>query len=334
MATEHKSEFLAGMSHELRTPLNAVIGFSEVLLAKMFGELNPKQEEYLQDILTSGRHLLALINDILDLAKIESGRMELELTTFDLPTLLRDTLTMMRERATRKGIETILEIDSQLGDCMADERKVKQTLLNLLSNALKFTPEGGSILLKAIPNSGFVEISVTDTGIGIAPDHQEKIFDEFYQAGGNYIGKREGTGLGLALTKKFVELHGGKILVTSKVGRGSTFTFSLPIRESIEKVSVLSIEASSVQQERSLALVVEDDPSASKLLSLYLTEAGFAVEFANSGEVGLEKARRLRPGVIMLDILMQGLDGWEFLRLFEGRSHDSRNSCRDRVHFR
>ena len=313
MATEHKSEFLAGMSHELRTPLNAVIGFSEVLLAKMFGEVNPKQEEYLQDILSSGRHLLALINDILDLAKIESGRMELELTTFDLPTLLRDTLTMMRERATRKGIETILEIDSQLGHCTADERKVKQTLLNLLSNALKFTPEGGSIFLKAIPNSGVVEISVTDTGIGIAPDHQEKVFDEFYQAGGNYIGKREGSGLGLALTKKFIELHGGKILVTSEVGRGSTFTFSLPIRESIEKVSVLSIEASSVQQDRSLVLVVEDDPSASKLLSLYLAEAGFAVEFANSGEVGLEKARRLRPGVIMLDILMQGLDGWEFL---------------------
>ncbi len=313
MATEHKSEFLSGMSHELRTPLNAVIGFSEVLLAKMFGELNPKQEEYLQDILSSGRHLLALINDILDLAKIESGRMELELTTFDLPTLLRDTLTMMRERATRQGIETILEIDSQLGDCTADERKVKQTLLNLLSNALKFTPEGGSIFLKAIPNSGVVEISVTDTGIGIAPDHQEKIFDEFYQAGGNYIGKREGTGLGLALTKNFVELHGGKIWVTSEVGRGSIFTFSLPIRESVEKLSVLSTKAPSVEPERSLVLVVEDDPSAAKLLSLYLTEAGFAVEFANSGEVGLEKVRALRPGLITLDILMQGLDGWEFL---------------------
>lgn len=313
MATEHKSEFLAGMSHELRTPLNAVIGFSEVLLEKMFGELNPKQEEYLQDILSSGRHLLALINDILDLAKIESGRMELELTTFDLPTLLRDTLTLMRERATRHGIETTLEIDSQLGDCTADERKVKQTLLNLLSNALKFTPDGGNTFLKAIPNRGVVEISVSDTGIGIAPDHQEKIFDEFYQAGGNYTGKREGTGLGLALTKKFVELHGGKIWVKSEVGRGSTFTFSLPIRESVEKVSVLSIKAPSVQQERSLVLVVEDDPSAAKLLSLYLTEAGFAVEFANTGEVGLEKVRALRPSVITLDILMQGLDGWEFL---------------------
>ncbi len=313
MATQHKSEFLAGMSHELRTPLNAVIGFSEVLLEKMFGELNPKQEEYLQDILSSGRHLLALINDILDLAKIESGRMELDLTTFDLPTLLRDTLTMKRERATRKGIETTLEIDSQLGDCTADERKVKQTLLNLLSNALKFTPDGGNILVKAIPNRELVEISVNDTGIGIAPDNQEKIFDEFYQAGGNYTGKRVGTGLGLALTKKFIELHGGKIWVESEVGRGSTFTFALPIRESVEKASVLSIKAPSVQQERPLVLVVEDDPKAAKLLSLYLTEAGFAVEFANAGEVGLEKVRTLRPAVITLDILMQGLDGWEFL---------------------
>ena len=313
MATQHKSEFLAGMSHELRTPLNAVIGFSEVLLEKMFGELNPKQEEYLQDILSSGRHLLALINDILDLAKIESGRMELELTTFDLPTLLRDTLTLMRERATRQGIETTLEIDSRLGDCTADERKVKQTLLNLLSNALKFTPDGGNIFVKAIPNRGLLEISVNDTGIGIAPDHQEKIFDEFYQAEGNYAVKREGTGLGLALTKKFVELHGGKIWVESEVGRGSTFTFTLPIRESVEKAPVLSIKAPNVQQERPLVLVVEDDPSAAKLLSLYLTEAGFAVEFANAGDVGLEKVRTLRPGVITLDILMQGLDGWEFL---------------------
>ncbi len=239
--------------------------------------------------------------------------MELELTTFDLPTLLRDTLTLMRERATRQGIETTLEIDSRLGDCTADERKVKQTLLNLLSNALKFTPDGGNIFVKAIPNGGLVEISVSDTGIGIAPDHQEKIFDEFYQAGGDYTGKREGTGLGLALTKNIVELHGGKIWVESEVGRGSTFTFSLPIRESVETVAVLSIKASCVQQERPLVLVVEDDPSAAKLLSLYLTEAGFAVEFANTGEVGLEKVRALRPGVITLDILMQGLDGWEFL---------------------
>lgn len=313
IATQHKSEFMAGMSHELRTPLNAVIGFSEVLLEKMFGELNPKQEDYLQDILSSGRHLLALINDILDLAKIESGRMELELTTFDLPTLLRDTLTLMRERATRHGIEATLEIDSRLGDCTADERKVKQTLLNLLSNALKFTPDGGKILVKAIPNREHVEISVSDNGIGIAPDYQEKIFKEFYQAEGNYTGKREGTGLGLALTKKFVELHGGRIWVESEVGRGSVFTFSLPIRESVEKAAVLSIKTPSVQQERPLVLVVEDDPSAGKLLSLFLTEAGFAVELANTGEVGLEKVRTLRPGVITLDILMQGLDGWEFL---------------------
>ena len=229
-ASRHKSEFLANMSHELRTPLNAIIGFSEVLLERMFGELNPKQEEYLQDIMTSGRHLLSLINDILDLSKVEAGRMELEPSAFDLPAALEGCLTLVRERATRHGITLGLTVDEDLGQIVADERKVRQVVLNLLSNAVKFTPEGGRVAVGAARADGGVEVSVSDTGIGIAQDEQEAIFEEFRQAASDYTRKREGTGLGLALSRKFVELHGGRIWVKSEVGKGSTFTFTLPER--------------------------------------------------------------------------------------------------------
>ena len=229
-ASRHKSEFLANMSHELRTPLNAIIGFSEVLLERMFGEVNEKQIEYLEDILSSGRHLLSLINDILDLSKVEAGRMELELTTFDLPQTLENALTLVRERATRRGVGLDLAVDGQLGEFVGDERKIRQVLLNLLSNAVKFTPEGGRVGVAARLANGAVEIAVSDTGIGIAPEDQEAIFEEFRQVGGDYSQKREGTGLGLSLARKFVELHGGKIWVTSAVGKGSTFTFTLPLK--------------------------------------------------------------------------------------------------------
>ncbi|HSL50164.1 MAG TPA: ATP-binding protein [Candidatus Deferrimicrobiaceae bacterium] len=230
VANQHKSEFLANMSHELRTPLNAIIGFSEVLLQRMFGELNPKQDEYLQDVLSSGRHLLSLINDILDLSKVEAGRMELELARFDLPQALQDTLVLVRERAVRHGIDLHLDADPRLGALVADERKIKQVMLNLLSNAVKFTPEGGRVDVRAVPTDGKVEISVADTGIGIAPENQELIFEEFRQVGGDYAHKREGTGLGLTLARKLVELHGGRLWVKSQVGQGSTFIFSVPER--------------------------------------------------------------------------------------------------------
>ncbi len=228
--SRHKSEFLANMSHELRTPLNAIIGFSEVLLERMFGELNPKQDEYLQDIMTSGRHLLSLINDILDLSKIEAGRMELELTKFDLPAAMENALTLVRGRAEAHAIALTQDVDQRLGEFVADERKLKQVLVNLLSNAVKFTPEGGRVDVRAAPADGGVEISVSDTGIGIAPEDQEAIFEEFRQAGGDYTRKREGTGLGLSLARKFVELHGGRLWVKSEMGNGSTFTFTLPER--------------------------------------------------------------------------------------------------------
>ncbi|HET9786626.1 MAG TPA: HAMP domain-containing sensor histidine kinase, partial [Pyrinomonadaceae bacterium] len=228
-ANRHKSEFLANMSHELRTPLNAIIGFSEVLQERLFGELNEKQAEYTSDILTSGQHLLSLINEILDLSKVEAGRMELELAKFDLPLAINNARTFVRERATRHGITVDVKVDERLGEIVGDERKIKQVLLNLLSNAVKFTPEGGRIAINARQTNGAVEISVTDTGIGIALDDQPRIFEDFRQVEGDYAHKKEGTGLGLTLAKKFVELHGGKIWVESEAGKGSTFIFTLPI---------------------------------------------------------------------------------------------------------
>jgi signal transduction histidine kinase len=229
-ASRHKSQFLASMSHELRTPLNAIIGFSEVLHERMFGELNAKQAEYVDDILSSGRHLLSLINDILDLSKVEAGRMELDLTRFDLPSALGNVLTLINERAVRGQVTVELNVDEQLGTFVGDERKVRQIMLNLLSNAVKFTPAGGRVEVTAVGLNGMVEITVSDTGVGIAPEDQATVFEEFRQVGSDYARKREGTGLGLALVKRFVELHGGTIWVKSQVGQGSAFTFTLPER--------------------------------------------------------------------------------------------------------
>ena len=231
LANKHKSEFLANMSHELRTPLNAIIGFSEVLSEKMFGEVNEKQLEYLQDIHSSGHHLLSLINDILDLSKIEAGRMELDLASVNLPMLLDNCTTLVRERANRQGLVLDLEVNPELGNWVADVRKLKQVVINLLSNAVKFTPAGGRVTLRARRLDAAVEIAVADTGVGIAPDQQALVFEEFRQAGGDYLRKSEGTGLGLSLTKRFVELHGGSIRLESEPGRGSTFAIILPERK-------------------------------------------------------------------------------------------------------
>ena len=228
LANKHKSEFLANMSHELRTPLNAIIGFSEVLSEKMFGEVNDKQHEYLLDIHSSGHHLLSLINDILDLSKIEAGRMELDLATTSLPMLLDNCMTLVRERASRQGLLLALEVEAGVTDWVADVRKLKQVVINLLSNAVKFTPAGGRVTLRARRLEHAVEIAVVDTGVGIAKDQQALVFEEFRQAGGDYLRKSEGTGLGLSLAKRFVELHGGTMRIESEPGRGSIFAFILP----------------------------------------------------------------------------------------------------------
>ena len=228
IANKHKSAFLASMSHELRTPLNAIIGFSEVLLARLFGELNEKQDDYLKDIHSSGRHLLNLINDVLDLSKVEAGRMDLDPSQFDLPAAMSDAMTLVRERAMNHGIALELSVAPELGTVTADERKFKQILLNLLSNAVKFTRDGGRVDVIATREQDGVRIAVKDTGIGIAPEDQEAVFEEFRQVGADYTSKLEGTGLGLALTRRFVELHGGRIWVESVPGQGSTFFFTLP----------------------------------------------------------------------------------------------------------
>jgi signal transduction histidine kinase len=228
-ANRHKSEFLSNMSHELRTPLNAIIGFSEVLLERLFGDLNAKQAEYLQDILSSGKHQLALVNDILDLSKVEAGRMELELTSFSLRAVIDSGVSMLRERATRHDIALEVDNDANVDNVEADERKVKQVLFNLLSNAVKFTPEGGTITVRTRAESNAVQVSVCDTGIGIALEDQGRIFEEFGQAK-SAKSSEASTGLGLTLAKRFVELHGGVMSVRSAVGSGSTFTFTLPLR--------------------------------------------------------------------------------------------------------
>ena len=226
IASKHKSEFLANMSHELRTPLNAIIGFSEVLLQKMFGDLNERQEDYVRDILVSGKHQLSLINDILDLSKVEAGRMELERSSFSLPAALDSAMTLVRERAKTHGIALFVSVGEGVDIVDGDERKIRQVVLNLLSNAVKFTPDGGRVELIGSRLNGEISVAIRDTGAGIAREEQDRIFVEFEQA--SSARGKEGTGLGLALAKRFVELHGGRIWVESELGKGSTFTFTLP----------------------------------------------------------------------------------------------------------
>ena len=231
-ATRHKSEFLANMSHELRTPLNAIIGFSDVLLAEMFGTLNPKQHEYLGDIRGSGAHQLSLINDILDLSKVEAGRLELDLGPVSVSETVSGGVGLLRERATNHGVTLESEIQPDLPLIIADGRKLKQVMLNLLTNAVKFTPAGGRVVARAHSQDGEIVVAVSDTGVGIDPSDQDRIFAEFVQTRQGQKAE-EGTGLGLTLAKRLVELHGGRIWVESRPGAGSTFTFTIPIREGV-----------------------------------------------------------------------------------------------------
>ena len=226
-ASQHKSDFLASMSHELRTPLNAIIGFSQVLREGMVGEVNEKQREYLDDILSSGNHLLSLINDVLDLSKVEAGQVELEVAPFSLRDALESGVVMVRERATTVGVQITVAGSSDVNIVEGDERRVRQVIFNLLSNAVKFTPPGGSVDVWATRVNGDVRVSVADTGAGIASEDLERIFEEFQQTDAG-LEQREGTGLGLALSKRLVELHGGRIWVESQIGEGSTFVFTLP----------------------------------------------------------------------------------------------------------
>ena len=234
-ASRHKSDFLATMSHELRTPLNAIIGFSEVLQEQMFGELNGRQLAYVDDVLEAGKHLLSLINDVLDLAKIEAGRMELELSPVAIPDVLRSAVSMHSEQAGRRGVDLALTTEPAAITVIADERRVRQVVFNLVSNAVKFTPAGGRVDISARAVEGEVEIAVADTGPGIPAHDLEKVFEEFEQSGDGK--KVEGTGLGLPLSRRLAELHGGRLRVESVVGRGSTFRFTLPVEPTAGRVS-------------------------------------------------------------------------------------------------
>jgi signal transduction histidine kinase/DNA-binding response OmpR family regulator len=334
-ATRAKSGFLANMSHELRTPLNAIIGFSEVLVDKTFGELNTRQNRYVNNILNSGRHLLQLINDILDLAKVEAGRLELDYSSFSAAEALRSVEAVAKALAGKKQVMLTLEADPDLPTVTADEGKFKQIMFNLLSNAIKFTPEGGSVSVSAVQEgqaedgtalsqiaSGYVHIAVADSGIGIKPEDQKRVFEEFEQLDASYARQQQGTGLGLALTRKLVEMHGGQIWVESEgEGKGSTFHFTLPVEarpspaveETPEADGAGSDAPSSPGDGKRLVLVVEDDRPASELLRHYLTEAGYAVEQAFDGKQALEMAERLQPQVITVDIMLRKKGGWEVL---------------------
>jgi signal transduction histidine kinase/CheY-like chemotaxis protein len=319
VASQHKSEFLASMSHELRTPLNAIIGFSEVLLERMFGELNERQDDYLRDIWSSGKHLLELLNDILDLSKIEAGQMVLNRSQFVVRESLENCLSMVRERALKQRISLSLEVDPQVGVLDADRLRFRQVVLNLLSNAVKFTPDGGHVDVRASINGQDLVVEVADTGPGVPAEDRQRIFDAFQQ-GARHPEQTEGTGLGLTLSKRILELHGGRIWVESEAGRGSTFGIALPTG-SVEQAST-SVpqvgQGSDLPTEvapgpRPTVVVVEDDRRSFDLLRVYLEAAGARVVSARDGEEGLDTVRRLSPAGVVLDILLPGIDGWEVL---------------------
>ena len=312
-ANRLKSEFLATMSHELRTPLHSIIGFSELLAEQESGDLNQKQRRQLDHILRGAKHLLSLINDVLDLSKIESGRLELHAESFLAQPAMNEVLSTVEPMASPKQIAIRNDLDPQLV-IWADRLRFKQILYNLLSNAVKFTPEHGSVSISFATNDEAIEIAVQDTGIGVPIAEQKAIFDEFHQASTTTKGVKEGTGLGLAITKRLVEKHGGEIWVDSKPGAGSCFTFSLPLapsRTALQAVNAPSVENG--QATRPPILVVDDEQSARELLVTYLRSEGFRTITARSGEEALTKARSLRPEAITLDIVMRGKSGWETL---------------------
>ena len=310
VASRHKSEFLASMSHELRTPLNAVIGFSEVLLDQMFGELNDRQLEYLRDIWTSGKHLLHLLSDILDLSKVEAGKMDLESVAFPVHEALEYGISMMRERAVRHGLTLSLDVGRDVAVVEADELRFKQVVINLLSNAVKFTPDGGTITVEARVEGPEVVISVTDTGVGVALADRERIFESFQQGRGTAT--HEGTGLGLTLCRRIVGLMGGRMWLESEVGVGSTFAFTVPIGWPSPTDQVGSAPLGQPRAHR--VLVIEDDRQSVDLLTVYLESAGLEVSIAHDGPSGLAAIRREWPVAVILDVRLPHMDGWDVLR--------------------
>lgn len=330
-ANQAKSEFLANMSHELRTPLNAIIGFSEILVDQTFGELNERQEKYVNNVLSSGRHLLQLINDILDLSKVEAGRMDLEPSSFSVASSISNVVTIVTPLAAGKHIPLSVDVEPDLPALNADEPKFKQILYNLLSNAIKFTPDGGDVRVVASPSNlengeHAIRVAIIDSGLGIKPQDQARIFGEFEQIDSSYGRQQQGTGLGLALTQRFVEMHGGRIWIESDgiEGHGSTFTFELPVELAEGTITnantpfsrpddAMPLRTVNDDSTGALVLVVEDDAKARELFTHYLSEAGYAVAHAVDGEQALQMAQDLMPYAIVLDVILPKKDGWDVL---------------------
>ena len=330
-ASQYKSEFLAKMSHELRTPLNSIVGYSELLLQGLYGSLNEKQADRLRKILRNGHNLLALINDILDLSKIEAGRLELTPEHVTFQSLLNEVLVSVEPQAQEKGLSLATEIAPDARPIFADPLRIRQVLTNLLSNAVKFTPEG-TVALRIhnvdvmngrsaqfdLPTQGWLSdgqwvlISVSDTGIGIAPEHHASIFDEFQQVDDTSTRQFSGTGLGLAITKRLVEMHGGHIWLQSDVGKGSTFFVALPASQTAA-ADAAGAAVPARPGKGAHILVIDDSQEAADILSTYLQEAGYRVSQASDGKTGLRLARELQPDVITTDILMPGMNGWEVI---------------------
>lgn len=355
-ADRMKSEFLANMSHELRTPLNAIIGFSEIMKDGLTGPLADEQLEYVGDIHASGKHLLSLINDILDLSKVEAGHVPLELEQADPAQLATSAMSVLRERASSARVRFSSACPAGLGVLQIDLRKAKQIVYNLVSNALKFTPEGGSVALtfdcvsaaqvRAVhaapdtrvfapvegPHQRYLEIRVSDSGIGISPDNLQQLFQAFVQIDSSLSRQYAGTGLGLTMVRRLAELHGGGLMVHSREGEGSVFTVWLPWREvHDDKAPALPAPrpADAAGGEPAacgtgpLVLVVEDDPRAASLMRLQLQSQGYRVEFANTAEQGLVRAAELRPAALVLDIILPGMDGWDMLARLKDRADTS-----------
>jgi signal transduction histidine kinase/DNA-binding response OmpR family regulator/CHASE3 domain sensor protein len=324
-ASRTKSEFLANMSHELRTPLNAIIGFSEALKDGMMGELMKQQREYIEDIYSSGEHLLSLINDILDLAKVEAGKMILELEPISVNAVLQNSLSMVKEKALNQHLKLALDADVEMPEIVADIRKLKQIVYNLLSNAVKFTPDGGGVLLSAHRVNDMLEIIVTDTGIGIAPEDQARLFEPFTQIDSTLSRQYQGTGLGLVMVKRLAELHGGSVELESEAGKGSRFLVRIPWRKVENDTSKPAGLEMPYPQNPSTApladklseaptvLVIEDELSAAKLITHHLESEGLRVTNMATGEQALEWLEHNRPDLITLDLMLPGMDGWEVL---------------------
>ncbi len=332
-ANSLKSEFLANMSHELRTPLNAIIGFSELLLDETCGSLIDDQRDYVGDILSSGRHLLELINDILDLSKIEAGKMRLLRERFELGPVVEEAASLLRVEASKKRIELSISVPDHDYAIRADRSKIKQILYNLLSNSVKFTPEEGSIRVSAAAGEDLVRFEVTDTGIGIPEEEQERVFEAFTQVDGSYSRRYQGTGLGLTLVKKFVQMHGGRLWLESRVGSGSTFRFTIPNPEPGSEANLVddrNRDEGETPGERArsasggsavpLILVVEDHDANRKLVTELLAREGFRVVGAASGEETLKVVESIRPDLILMDIQLPGVDGLEIVRRLRSES--------------